>query len=116
MTKVNIIPYYFEPTDEFEKVLKGRTYREVMFDSYVTDFIEKHSVTFHGRKICKGRDSTKFMIGFAGCYQVLEADPNRNWVIRYDNMDRAFIQYVSVKIENGFVDMRMVRKFSKGEK
>lgn len=104
--KVNVIPWFFEPTGEFVKVIGNRSYRDIMFDSDVTRYIESHSVFFHGRKVCKGRANSKFSIGFAGCCEVLEANEGQNWIIKYDNQDRPYIQYVTIKIENGFVSIR----------
>lgn len=103
--KVNVIPWFFEPTDEFSKVIGNRSYREIMFDLDIAKYIESHSVLFHGRKVCKGRANSKFLIGFAGCCEVLEVDEGRNWMIKYDNQDRPYIQYVTVKIKNGFVSI-----------
>lgn len=103
--KVNIIPWCFEPTHEFANVIGNRSYRDIMFDSDVTRYIESHSVLFRGRKVCRGRENSKFLIGFAGCCEVLEVDEARNWMIKYDNQDRPYIQYVTIKIENEFVSI-----------
>ena len=44
--KVNVIPWFFEPTDEFSKVIGNRSYREIMFDLDIAKYIESHSVLF----------------------------------------------------------------------
>lgn len=103
--KVNVLPWFFKPTDDFAQVIRNRTYREVMFDSDITKYIESNSVMFHGRKVCIGRESSEHRIGFAGCCEVLEVDERRNWVIRYNNLEEPYIQYVFVKIENGLVSI-----------
>lgn len=101
--KVNVIPWFFEPTDEFAKIIGNRSYREIMFAPEVAEYIESHLVEFNGRMVCKGRVNPKFRIGFAGCCEMLVVDETRNWVIKYNNQDRPYIQYVTLKVEHGFV-------------
>lgn len=103
--KVNVIPWFFEPTDEFASVIGNRSYREIMFDPLITEYIENNSEFFHGRKVHKGRESSKFRIGFAGCCEVLDVKDNKNWIIKYDNQGRPYIQYVVVETENGYVHL-----------
>lgn len=60
---VNVLPPWFEPTDEFKQIIGNRTYRDVMFATDVTNYIENHLVMFHERRVCKGRYDVKFRIG-----------------------------------------------------
>ena len=102
---VNVLPTWFEPTDEFKQIIGNRTYRDVMFATDVTNYIENHLVMFHERRVCKGRYDVKFRIGFAGCCEVLDVNENKIWIIRYDNADMPYIQYVNINIDNGYVEI-----------
>lgn len=98
MRKIAVIPHYFEPTEEFALLLRGRR-KEIMYDEDIISYIESHGEKFNGRMVCKGRSSDKFRIGFSGCAEILEVDDTKKWILQTDRIDRPYIVYVNILVD-----------------
>lgn len=106
--KAILFDRYFEAPDELNKFCKGIGYKNpdysndynLMFDSRIVEFCEQRLSSLWNEKVYKGRQSSKFKIGFAGAGYVRDIDITRKWRLKYSNVDAPIIDYVDVVVND----------------
>lgn len=106
--KAIIFPHWFEAPDELNKFCKSIGYKkpdysndyDLMFDSRVVEFCEQRLCKFWDEEVYKGRKSSKYRVGFAGCGYIRDIDTTRKWRLKYSNVDAPIVDYVDVVVND----------------
>lgn len=114
--KAIIFSDWFEPNDEFKDFLYSIGYTDInyksfknfdmMFDQRVFDFCSKKLSKLWGEKVYIGKESYKFLCGFAGAGYLRDIDITKKWIIKYNHVDAPIIEYIDVNVNNyGYVSI-----------